>query len=144
LRLPKSSPALQEPQTRKDAIKALVVEDNLINQRLIKILLQEYNLHVTTAGDGEEAVNLCMNNEYDIIFMDIDMPIKDGILATQEIKQQRNPANKRVMPIVALTALAMEGDREHILEEGLDDYLSKPLTRQKLEYILQKHLRLGL
>ena len=144
LRLPKSSPALQEPQTRKDAIKALVVEDNLINQRLIKILLQEYNLHVTTAGDGEEAVNLCMNNEYDIVFMDIDMPIKDGILATQEIKQQRNPANKRVMPIVALTALAMEGDREHILEEGLDDYLSKPLTRQKLEYILQKHLRLGL
>lgn len=144
LRLPKSSPALQEPQTRKDAVTALVVEDNLINQRLIKILLQEYNLHVTTAGDGEEAVNLCISNEYDIVFMDIDMPIKDGILATQEIKQQRNPANKKLMPIVALTALAMEGDREHILEEGLDDYLSKPLTRQKLEYVLQKHLRLGL
>ena len=142
-RLPKSAPVLQEVQKGKDAIKALVVEDNLINQRLIKILLQEYNLDVTTANDGEEAVNLCMNNEYSIIFMDIDMPIKDGILATQEIKQQRNPAHTGRMPIVALTALAMEGDREHILEEGLDDYLSKPLTREKLEYILQKHLKLG-
>lgn len=144
LRLPKSAPVLQEAKTQKSAIKALVVEDNLINQRLIKILLQEYNLHVTTAGDGEEAVNLCISHEYDIIFMDIDMPIKDGILATQEIKQQRDPSHKKIMPIVALTALAMEGDREHILEEGLDDYLSKPLTRQKLEYVLQKHLHLGL
>ena len=143
LRLPKSAPVLQEMPTRQNAIKALVVEDNLINQRLIKILLQEYNLQVTTAADGEEAVNLCMSNEYNIIFMDIDMPIKDGILATQEIKQQRNP-NLPHMPIVALTALAMEGDRERILEEGLDDYLSKPLTREKLEYILQKHLRLNL
>jgi len=142
LRLPKSTSALQETKTRQGTIKALVAEDNLINQRLIKILLQEYNLHVTTAGDGEEAVNLCMSNEYNIVFMDIDMPVKDGILATQEIKQQRNPSQPH-MPIVALTALAMEGDRERILEEGLDDYLSKPLTREKLEYVLQKHLRLS-
>lgn len=143
-RLPKSAPVLQEPLTRKNAIKALVVEDNLINQRLIKILLQEYNLHVTTASDGEEAVELCRSNEYNIVFMDIDMPIKDGILATQEIKQRQTPAQISNMPIIALTALAMEGDREHILGEGLDDYLSKPLTREKLEYILQKHLRLVL
>ncbi len=144
LRLPKSSPILQETKKDGEKIKALVVEDNLINQRLITILLKEYNLDVTTAGDGEEAVNLCMKNEYSIVFMDIDMPIKDGILATQEIKQQESPAKTTPMPIVALTALAMEGDREHILEEGLDDYLSKPLTREKLEYVLQKHLRLNI
>ncbi len=143
LRLPKAASALQESTSRKDTIKALVVEDNLINQRLIKILLQEYNLQVTTAGDGEEAVKLCMSHDYNIIFMDIDMPIKDGILATQEIKQQRSPAKTKHMPIVALTALAMEGDRERIIDEGLDDYLSKPLTREKLEYVLQKHLRLS-
>jgi len=142
LRLPKVVPVFQEQEKQEEALKALVVEDNLINQRLIKILLQEYNLDVTTAGDGEEAVNLCRTNAYDIIFMDIDMPIKDGILATQEIKQQENPGKTKPMPIVALTALAMEGDREHILEEGLDDYLSKPLTREKLEYVLNKHLRL--
>ena len=143
LRLPKTANVLQESKTRKDSIKALVVEDNLINQRLIKILLQEYNLEVTTAGDGEEAVNLCMSHEYSIVFMDIDMPVKNGILATQEIKEQNSPAKMKRMPIVALTALAMEGDRERILEEGLDDYLSKPLTREKLEYILHKHLRLN-
>ncbi len=143
LRLPKAASALQESKTRKESITALVVEDNLINQRLIKILLQEYNLQVTTAGDGEEAVKLCMSHEYNIVFMDIDMPVKNGILATQEIKEQSNPAKMKRMPIVALTALAMEGDRERILEEGLDDYLSKPLTREKLEYILHKHLRLN-
>ena len=144
LRLQKPAPVLQKVEKGKAKLTALVVEDNLINQRLIKILLQEYNLDVTTANDGEEAVKLCVNNEYNIVFMDIDMPIKDGILATQEIKQQRNPAQTVHMPIVALTALAMEGDRERILEEGLDDYLSKPLTREKLEYVLHKHLSLGL
>ncbi|MEN8146496.1 MAG: response regulator [Campylobacterota bacterium] len=119
-------------------IRALVVEDNMINQRLISILLQEYDLKVTTASNGEEGVRKCENQEFDIVFMDIDMPIKNGILATQEIKE-RIAVNKS-MPIIALTALAMEGDRENILQEGLDDYLAKPLTRAKLEYILEKHL----
>lgn len=127
----------------KDALRALVAEDNLINQRLIKILLQEYGLRVTTASDGEQAVKLCRDHAFDIIFMDIDMPVKDGIRATQEIKNEEQVKGVK-MPIIALTALAMEGDREHILEEGLDDYLSKPLTREKLEYVLNKHLHVAL
>jgi len=127
----------------KDVLRALVAEDNLINQRLIKILLQEYGLRVTTAGDGEQAVKLCRDHDFDIIFMDIDMPVKDGIRATQEIKNEEQ-VKRTKMPIIALTALAMEGDREHILEEGLDDYLSKPLTREKLEYVLNKHLNVVL
>ena len=121
-----------------EGFTALVVEDNLINQRLIKILLQEYNLKVTTAADGEIAVNLCRDYNFDIVFMDIDMPVKNGIIATQEIKEQ---VISKHMPIIALTAMAMPGDRERILKEGLDDYLSKPLTRDKLEYILEKHLK---
>ncbi len=129
------------PQNANEKVRALVVEDNLINQRLIKILLKEYNLNVTTAGDGEQAIQQCASNKFDIIFMDIDMPIKNGIVATKEIKQ-RNIINEHSMPIIALTALAMQGDRENILGEGLDDYLSKPLTREKLEYILQKHLKM--
>jgi CheY-like chemotaxis protein len=121
-------------------IHALVVEDNLINQRLIRLLLKEYGLNVMCASDGDEAVEVCRNQHFDIVFMDIDMPIKDGILATQEIKAQEALSPTKKMPIIALTALAMEGDREYILERGLDDYLSKPLTREKLEYILQKYL----
>lgn len=121
-------------------IHALVVEDNLINQRLIKLLLKEYGLSVVTTSNGDEAVEACRNQRFDIIFMDIDMPIKDGILATQEIKAEEGAVRSGRMPIIALTALAMEGDREYILEKGLDDYLSKPLTREKLEHILHKYL----
>ncbi|MDP3301177.1 MAG: response regulator [Sulfuricurvum sp.] len=122
-------------------INALVVEDNLINQRLIKLLLKEYGLNVVTASDGEEGVEACRNQKFDIVFMDIDMPVKDGILATQEIKAQDGIASAGKMPIIALTALAMEGDREYILNKGLDDYISKPLTREKLEYVLHKYLQ---
>jgi len=135
---------LDEPESQKEklnekGVRALVVEDNLINQRLISILLQEYDLRVTTASDGEEGVRQCANQEFDIVFMDIDMPVKNGIVATQEIKERMS--SNATMPIIALTALAMEGDRERILEAGLDDYLAKPLTRAKLEYILEKHLQ---
>jgi signal transduction histidine kinase/ActR/RegA family two-component response regulator len=140
--LPRTADAMQRIQ--QEHIRALVAEDNLINQRLIRIMLQEYNISVRTTSNGTEAVKACGEEDFDIVFMDIDMPIKDGILATQEIKEQRNPGRAKYTPIVALTALAMEGDREHILEEGLDDYLSKPLTREKLEHILNKHLKLSL
>ncbi len=136
LQLPKE-PVEAAPQIQR-GVSALVVEDNLINQRLIKLLLREYGIAVTAVSNGDEAVEMCRSNKYDIIFMDIDMPIKDGILATQEIKAEEGPLKK--MPIIALTALAMEGDREYILGRGLDDYLSKPLTREKLEYVLHKYL----
>ncbi|MCK9372853.1 MAG: response regulator [Sulfuricurvum sp.] len=125
-------------------ISALVVEDNLINQRLINILLKEYGIHVTAVSNGNEAVEMCRTDNFDIVFMDIDMPIKDGILATQEIKAEEGPLRVGRMPIIALTALAMEGDREYILGRGLDDYLSKPLTREKLEYVLHKYLQVPL
>jgi signal transduction histidine kinase/CheY-like chemotaxis protein len=124
-------------------VSALVVEDNLINQRLIKLLLKEYGINVIAVSNGDEAVETCRAHKFDIVFMDIDMPIKDGILATQEIKAEEGPARVGRMPIIALTALAMEGDREYILGRGLDDYLSKPLTREKLEYILHKYLHVS-
>ncbi|MEJ2469404.1 MAG: response regulator, partial [Campylobacterales bacterium] len=86
-----------------------------------------------------EAVELCRKYPFDIIFMDIDMPVKDGISATHDIRRlslfREQPA-----PIIALTALAMQGDRDRILSEGLDGYLAKPLRREKLETVLEKHL----
>lgn len=138
--LPRKNPA---PATQiQRGMSALVVEDNLINQRLIKLLLKEYGIQVAAVSNGDEAVAMCRDNKFDIVFMDIDMPIKDGILATQEIKAEEGPARVGRMPIIALTALAMEGDREYILGGGLDDYLSKPLTREKLEYVLRKYLHI--
>lgn len=124
----------------KDKMDALVVEDNLINQRLIKILLEEYNINVSTASNGLEAVKMYQKKKYDIIFMDIDMPYMNGIVATKEIKDMM--LLKSQAPIVALTAMAMQGDKEMLLDEGLDDYIAKPLTRDKLEHILKKYLKL--
>lgn len=123
-------------------INALVVEDNLINQRLIQIILQGYEINVSTAINGVEAVHLCSKNRYDIVFMDIDMPEKNGIEATREIKESMG-INK-LTPIVALTAMAMEGDKEMLMDNGLDDYLSKPLTREKLENVLNNYLKVSL
>ncbi|QSZ42479.1 response regulator [Sulfurimonas aquatica] len=120
--------------------EALVVEDNLINQRLIQILLQSYNILVSTAINGVEAVDMCAKFKYDIVFMDIDMPEKDGISATKEIKEAVTPNGDT--PIVALTAMAMDGDRDMLIAKGLDDYMAKPLTREKLESILQKYLNI--
>ncbi len=122
----------------KERARALVVEDNLINQRLIQIILQGYNIVVSTASNGVEAVDMAQKNRYDIIFMDIDLPSKNGIVATKEIKNSfsSNPNT----PIVALTAMAMEGDKEMLLTEGLDDYIPKPLTREKLNKVLEKYL----
>ncbi len=123
----------------REKVVALVVEDNLINQRLIQVLLQEYRIFVSTASNGVEAVDMASKNRYDIIFMDIEMPEKDGISATKEIKTKL--AENEKTPIVALTAMALEGDKEMLLDEGLDDYMSKPLTREKLENVLNKYLK---
>ncbi|MDQ7059670.1 MAG: response regulator [Sulfurimonas sp.] len=114
----------------KDEVRALLVEDNLINQRLMQIMLKGYNISVMTAVNGNEAIAMCVKNKFDIVFMDIDMPEKNGIVASKEIKEKVDlNANT---PIVAFTAMAMQGDREKLLAEGLDDYLSKPIRKEKL------------
>jgi len=125
----------------KDKVVALVVEDNIINQKLVQILLQEYRIFVSTASNGVEAVDMADKNKYDIIFMDIDMPEKDGVTATKEIKEEKNLNEKT--PIVALTAMALEGDKERLIREGLDDYIAKPLSKSKLENILNKYLKVS-
>jgi len=125
----------------KPQVHALVVEDNIINQRLIQILLQSYDINVSIASDGVEAVSSCKKTKFDIIFMDIDMPEKNGIEATNDIKN--SISINKLTPIVALTAMAMDGDREMLLEKGLDNYLAKPLNKRALENILDKYLKVS-
>ncbi len=120
--------------------KALVVEDNIINQKLIVNILQGFGLDVDVADNGAVAVEKRKNGEYDIIFMDIQMPIMDGIEATKLIKEYENENNLKHVPIVALTANALKGDRERLLKEGLDEYISKPIEMAELLYILHKFL----
>lgn len=124
--------------TSAEKLRVLVVEDNMINQKLIKIMLESYDVELAVAENGNEAIDLCLNRKFDIIFMDIEMPEKNGIEATKEIKQLKN-FNKNT-PVIALTAMAMQGDRERLLAEGLDDYISKPINKEKLQRVLSQYI----
>ncbi len=120
-------------------VKALVVEDNIINQKLIYSLLTNFNISVTIANNGLEALNLRKQNRYDIIFMDIQMPIMSGIESTQNIIEYEKERDEKHVPIVALTANTIQGDKEKYLASGMDRYLQKPIDVEELMTILEEY-----
>jgi len=118
-------------------INALVVEDNLINQKLIEKLLVDLGVRVTLASNGLEAFNLVKANRFDIIFMDIQMPVMSGVEATEKILEFEKSKNRKHTPIVALTANVISGDKEKYLSAGMDMYLKKPIEIEELIEILK-------
>jgi len=120
--------------------KILVAEDNFINQKLIKQILLKYGVEVELANNGLEAFEKRKGETYDLIFMDIQMPVMDGIEATHEILNYEVEEQLQHIPIVALTANALKGDRERFLSEGLDEYIPKPIETNELLFILRKFL----
>lgn len=120
--------------------KVLVAEDNKINQKLIKALLDSYNISHKIANDGVEAIDMYKEDRYDLVLMDIHMPNLTGLEATKEILAYEFQDDLDHTPIVALTANAIAGDKERFLESGMDDYLSKPINKDALEDILAKYL----
>ncbi len=118
----------------------LVTEDNIINQKLISRILQEHGITVDIANNGLESFEMRRNNSYDLIFMDIQMPVMDGIEATHEILDYEEDEEATHVPIVALTANALKGDRERFMGEGMDEYITKPIETSELLYILNKFL----
>jgi len=121
-------------------LKVLVAEDNPINQKLIKITLEQMGIKVVLANNGLEAFNKYSINpdNYDLIFMDIQMPVMDGIEATKEILDFEEEEEIEHIPIIALTANALKGDRERFLSEGMDEYLTKPINKEELINIIKK------
>lgn len=107
-------------------LRILLVEDNALNQILAVRLLEKYGHTVTLANNGKEALSLLANNEFDAVFMDVQMPEMDGYETTKAIRSGSGVLNVNV-PIIAMTANAMEGDRETCLAAGMDDYVSKPI-----------------
>lgn len=105
--------------------RVLVVEDNKVNQMVLKGFLQRLDCHVLTAANGREAVDVVSSESIDLILMDCQMPVLDGYEATKLIRQLPEPMSR--IPIVAVTANAHESDRKHCLECGMDDYLKKPV-----------------
>jgi len=122
-----------------NGLDALVVEDNIINQKLIQNILNRLDINVTIANNGEEAVNLYKNGVYDIIFMDIQMPVMTGVEATKEILVYEKESSQKHTPIVALTANVIDSDREKYLAAGMDKYLKKPLEVEKLIQTIEEY-----
>jgi CheY-like chemotaxis protein len=121
------------PHTR---LQVLLVEDNPINQLLAKAILTNLGHQVETAGDGIEALDLFGTKQWDLVLMDIHMPVMSGLDATRHMRQQEAPG--RHTPIVATTAGAMEADRAACMAAGMDDYLAKPYKPELLQALLER------
>ena len=139
-------PPVLEPGPRRPleprgfAARVLLVEDNPINQDVAVAMLEGLGCTVETAGDGGEAVRRLGAASYDLVLMDCHMPEMDGLEATRRIRSEEASTGRSPTPIVALTANAMEGDREACLAAGMDDYLSKPFGSEDLEGVLGRWL----
>jgi two-component system, sensor histidine kinase len=125
----------------KDRIisKALIVEDNLINQKVLYKLLNKLNIPSDIANDGKEAVSLYNENDYDIIFMDLHMPEMDGFEATKKI-HSLTKYKLRNIPIIAVTASAFDEDKTKAIASGMDDFVSKPIVLKNLEETIAKQM----
>ncbi len=119
--------------------RVLLAEDNPVNQKVAKSILEKNALHVLIANNGMEAVALYKSNPFDIILMDCQMPVMDGFEATRVILQYQ--AEKNVFtPIIALTANAMEEDREHCIQSGMHDFIAKPFTAENLLTTIKRQI----
>jgi len=115
----------------------LLAEDNMINQQIARELLESYGLFVVIADNGQQALDCLHNNDIELVLMDIQMPIMDGMEATQQIRSEQKFFE---LPIIAMTAHAMQGDKEKCLAAGMNDYLSKPIEPEKLRCLMLKYL----
>ncbi|MFN0160833.1 MAG: response regulator [Burkholderiales bacterium] len=122
-------------------LNILLVEDDEINRFVATSVLIELGYWVETAENGTEAVRLAAERRYDAILMDCDLPEIDGFEATRRIRYDETTRGRAPVPIIALTAFALQGDREACLTRGMDDYLSKPFKHPALKAVLEKWVR---
>ena len=118
----------------------LSVEDNDVNQMIVRAMLTNLGLTVTTARDGAHAIELYSTNDFDLLLMDCEMPGMDGYEASRRIRALEAQTSRSRTPIVAITAHALTGDREECLKAGMDDYLSKPVSERRMADVLTRWL----
>lgn len=139
-----SAESNEEFKTKLAGRKILVVEDNSINQQIAREFLESWGIIVTTAEDGQQAVTMIQQHHFDLVLMDIQMPVLDGLKATKEIRQwerqQQIKGRKISLPIIAMTAFAMSGDKEKSLAAGMTDHLTKPLEPNDVLSVLLKSM----
>jgi len=135
------APSKEQKDTKILKGKVLMVEDNKTNQLLLSLILDDLGLEYDIANNGQECLDMLQNNqEYAIILMDENMPIMNGIKATQEIRINEKNNQLEALPIIAVTANALSSDKERFLQAGMNDYVSKPYSETTIKEILQKYL----
>jgi signal transduction histidine kinase len=130
------------PQTgcpREDGRRVLLVDDLPINRKLAQRLLQSMGHEVTEACDGQQAFDMLAESTFDIVLMDMQMPVMDGLQATRAIREREAREQRPRLPIVAMTANAMDEDRQRCLEAGMDSHLSKPIVKELLREAVALH-----
>lgn len=122
-----------------ERLNILLVEDNLLNQRIVTFSLKRFNHDVVIANNGVEAIELFREKKFDVILMDIMMPVMDGLEATVKIREIENVINaEKRTPIIALTANTMDNDRDKCLSYGMDEFMAKPFDIEKLNSIFDE------
>jgi CheY-like chemotaxis protein len=132
-------PNLDEGEMPSRILQVLLAEDESSNAFAIKNLLQKCGHNVTVVENGKEALEKLEQSDFDLILMDIQMPVMNGIEATQAIRSSDKLGSKKNIPIIAMTAYAMSGDREKFLASGANGYLGKPFKLEDLRQVLKKH-----
>ena len=122
--------------------RLLVVEDNTVNQQVARGRLEKLGYDVRVAEHGAAALELLQKEQFDLIFMDCQMPVLDGYQTTRRIRQdERNSPRPVHTPIIAMTAHALAGDREQCLKAGMDDYVAKPFKTEEIRQVLERWLK---
>jgi len=127
-------------EMRRGAVRVLLAEDNVTNQQVALGILKKLGLRADAVVDGSEAIRSLETIPYDLVLMDVQMPEMDGFEATRRIRDPRSAVLHHGIPIIAMTAHAMQGDRERCLEAGMDDYVTKPISPQALAEALDRWL----
>lgn len=130
---------LREQASGGKTLKILLAEDNLVNQKLARRMLEKRNHTVAVVNNGREALSALDAEAYDLVLMDMQMPEMDGFEATIALREQEKETGKH-QPVVAMTALAMNGDRERCMAAGMDGYLSKPIRPEELDEVLERYV----
>lgn len=123
----------------KQKLSILLVEDNVLNQRIVTFSLRKYQHDVTIANNGKEALDIFKTARFDVILMDIMMPVMDGLDATLKIREfERQSQVEKQTPIIALTANTMDNDREKCLSYGMNEFMAKPFDMERLNQIFNE------
>lgn len=125
--------------SRSSQYKILLVEDDFSNQKVIQKTLEKEGYAVQIAENGQEALSALQADTYDLIIMDVKMPVMDGVEATRKIRDL--DSSIKDIPIIALTAYAMQGEQSKIMQAGMNDYIVKPMDREELKQVLSKYLK---